>query len=94
LSLPSTNGNLVGQKVPQTFSFIRYVSGRRRSSNEFSFAAFDFAYAGERLLAASFYRVVRGNSRRYRLQLRRLHADLVGEAVGFPPNDNAVPYRF
>ena len=73
------------------------VSGRRRSSNEFSFAAFDFAYAGERVCRARVFtpRLSGGNSRTLPLlQLRRLHADLVGEAVGFPTNDNAVRYRF
>ena len=56
------------------------VSGRRRSSNEFSFAAFDFAYAGERVCWARVFtpRLSGGNSRTLPLlQLRRLHADLV-----------------
>ena len=83
-SAERTDGNLVASG-----RFHRYfhlsaisVSGRRRSSNEFSFAAFDFAYAGERVCWPRVFtpRLSGGDSRTLPfLQLRRLHADPVRE---------------
>ena len=88
-------------KARRTGRFHRYfhlssisVSSCRCSANEFSFAAFNFAHAGKRVCWPRVFApcLSRGNSRALPfLQLRRLYADSVGEAVGFPWDDKVVP---